>query len=290
MSHNSKLARWTARVLTCLLWIAGSAYLIRYEWSMPSPDWVVMATIPVIWAAVIILPILAHSAWQERQFTAFTLLALAAVIGSAYTLSGTISRQGEARDVKVAEAQAANFSKLELTRELDLAIKRQTNANNEADKARSDRRCGRQCQDWELRAKEVGSHIAQLRLQIAGLGADKPVASGEKRIAAALAYIPGVQASSAEIETAVGTFLPSLFGFMLELTTQALGFFGFHPRRKSPEPETPPKARQRNPRELAIEQIRQRTLAGERPTLRVIMDQHHVSKATASRYRAKATG
>jgi hypothetical protein len=228
MRDTSKLPRYTARTLAVMLWIAGSAYLVRNELGMPSPDWVVIATMPLIWAAVIALPILAHHAWTQRELTACLLLSVAAIAGSAFTLQGTIARQSEARDGKVAEAQASNFKRSELLEELGRAQKRLDDANKYADMERTTT-CGPRCKDWERRAVEVKAYIDQTTAAIATLGADKPVASGEKRVAAAIGLLPFVTASQEKVEAAVALFLPSLFGLFLELAALASAFFGWRP-------------------------------------------------------------
>jgi hypothetical protein len=229
MTHSTRIPRYFARGLSVLLWIAGSAYLVRNELGMPSPDWVVIFTMPLIWAAVITLPILAHHAWKHGELTACTLLSIAAIVGTCFTLSGTVSRQSEARDGKVAEAQAQNFTRAELLGELDRAKQRYEDANRYADIARGDRKCGTQCRDWELRAKEVKAHIDQLTRDIAAIGADKPVASGEKRVAAAISALPFISASKETVEANVALFLPFLFGVFLELAALACAFFGWQP-------------------------------------------------------------
>lgn len=347
MTTPSTIPRNVARALAVLLWIAGSAYLIRNEFAMPTPDWVVICTMPLIWAAVIALPILAHNAWTQRQFTACALLAIAALVGSAFTLQGTIARQSEARDGKVAEAQASNFKRTELLEELGRAQKRFDDANRYADIERGTT-CGPKCKDWERRAVEVKAYIEQTTSAIAALGADKPVASGEKRVAAALSLLPFVTASHEKVEAAVALFLPSLFGLFLELAALASAFFGWQPmpatrdntkeikagsdvtdvvtdgsdlkqvapvatqlagvtdtelqrlrqimgldEAEESDPEPAPtrprkKSRRAKKKETGLMKLRARTLAGERPALKVIMGRHRVSKATASRWRQQA--
>jgi hypothetical protein len=238
MKDHTRIPRYFARGLSVLLWIAGSAYLVRNELGMPSPDLVVIFTMPLIWAAVITLPILAHHAWKLGELTACTLLSIAAIVGTCFTLSGTVSRQSEARDGKVAEAQAQNFTRAELLGELDRAKKRYEDANRYADLARGDRKCGQQCKDWELRAKEVKAHIDQLTRDIAAIGADKPVASGEKRVAAAISALPFISASKDTVEANVALFLPFLFGVFLELAALACAFFGWQPTSAKIVPTT----------------------------------------------------
>lgn len=330
---NYRTERYTARALAVLLWIAGSAYLVRNEMAMPTPDWVVIATMPLIWLAVIALPILAHHAWKQREFTACLLLSIAAIVGSCFTLQGTIARQSEARDGKVAEAQASNFKRAELLEELGRAKLREADATKYGDAEMKGEKCGPRCQDWRLRAKEVKAHIDQLTASITALGADKPVASGERRIAAAIALLPFVTASQEKIEAAVALFQPSLFGMFLELAALALAFFGWRPvgiasqtvlpapqkaadgdpelagvsdteldrlRRyfaqgpvadegdPKPDPTKPRKSKRGERRQSAIMKLRERTLAGERPSLKLVMARHKVSKATASRWRSEA--
>jgi hypothetical protein len=229
MKDDTSIPRYFARGLAVLLWIAGSAYLVRNELTMPSPDLVVIFTMPLIWAAVISLPILAHHAWKQSQWTACALLSIAAIVGTCFTLSGTVSRQSEARDGKVAAAQAQNFTRSELLAELDRAKQRYEDANKYADIARGDRKCGQQCRDWELRAKEVKAHIDQLTRDIAAIGADKPVASGEKRVAAAISALPFIAASRETVEANVALFLPFLFGVFLEVAALACAFYGWQP-------------------------------------------------------------
>lgn len=348
MTTPSTIPRNVARALAVLLWIAGSAYLVRNEIGMPTPDWVVICTMPLIWAAVIALPILAHHAWTQRQFTACALLAVAAVVGSAFTLQGTISRQSEARDGKVAEAQASNFKRTELLEELGRAQKRFDDANRYADIERGTT-CGPKCKDWERRAVEVKAYIEQTTSAIAALGADKPVASGEKRVAAALSLLPFVTASHEKVEAAVALFLPSLFGLFLELAALASAFFGWQPvpatrdkaqeikagsdvrdavtdgsvqkqaapvatqlagvtdtelqrlrqwyfereaevAEPTPQPPKPrKKAKRESRKDRVIAKIRQQTLAGKKPSFRLVQSRYRLPERTAYRYLAAAT-
>jgi hypothetical protein len=339
LMQSTHAPRWTARALSVLLWIAGSAYLVRNELSLPTPDWVVICTMPLIWAAVIALPILGHHAWKRGEYTACLLLTLAAVVGSIFTLQGTISRQSEARDVKVAEAQASNFTRGELLDELSRAKVREADATKYGDAEMKGEKCGPRCQDWRLRAKEVKAHIDQLTAQIAAIGASKPVASGEKRIAAAISMLPFVTAQPAKIEEAVALFNPSLFGLFLELAALATAFFGWRPAEfkqataapekavqaetprgrthldeiirdwqqqadlhvpetmpstelfsgEQPDPTKPRKSKKRSDRkDRVIAKIRAQTLAGKRPSLKLVTARYRLPKATAHRYMVAA--
>jgi hypothetical protein len=232
VSTSSMASRRLAMGLTALLWLAGSAYLIRAELQAPTPDWVVIATTPLVWIVVIALPILAHYALREREVIASVLLLLAALVGSAYTLQGTIGRQSESRDFKVADAQAQNFAIDERKAELATARERLSDANKYADDEMTGQECRKRCQDWRLRAKEVQAHIDQLVMQIGSLGPEKPVASGELRIAAIVSYFTGKPVP--EVSSVVGLLLPNVFGIFVELAALALGYYGWRPSRVNP--------------------------------------------------------
>lgn len=55
-----------------------------------------------------------------------------------------------------------------------------------------------------------------------------------------------------------------------------------------PAPTRPRRSKRSKKRDTGLMKLRARTLAGERPKLRVIMNRHKVSKATASRWRQEA--
>ena len=94
--------QWVARALMATLWAAGSAYLIAHVLAQPQPSWLEIATIPALWAAVIAAPIIAHHAVGNRDLVAAALLVAASLTGSAWTLSGTIARQSEGADQRLA--------------------------------------------------------------------------------------------------------------------------------------------------------------------------------------------
>ena len=228
MTTHSTAARRLATALSILVWMTGSAYLIQTELQASRPDWIVIVATPLIWVVVIALPILAHYALKDRNWLAAVLLTIAAVVGSAYTLQGTIARQTESRDAKVASAKAQNFTLDEKKAELQRAQQRYDDAQRFADDERGTR-CGPRCQDWELRAREVKAHIDQLTAEISHLGPEVPVEPGNHVLAAAIALLPGVKAKVEDIEPVVATFKPSLFGVLLEIAALALGCFAWRP-------------------------------------------------------------
>lgn len=224
MTTLSTAARWVARAITAALWIVGSAYLIKAELAAPVPDIVVIAATPIVWLVVITLPILVGPALQSRQYVAAGLLIIAALVGSAYTLSGTISRQSEARDARVARAS------VEAGERRDIDAKR---AEAEAMMARSRedlaRECrsgaGKRCSGIKATISVYEAAVAGYDAKLATLKVESP-AAGEGRIAAALAIIFG--GTGSDYADGVALFLPALLGVTLELGALATAMFGFH--------------------------------------------------------------
>lgn len=221
-SHTTR-PRTVARAATIALWGVGSAYLIRHELAAASPDPVVIASTPIVWAVIISLPILATYARHDRQWVAMALIWLAALVGSAYTLHATFGRQASARDTAVATAEQVIIQRQALER--DLAT---TKAHLEAARQRCG--TGRECRPAtrELVAmyeRQVTSHEARL----AQLVTPAP-AAGEHRIARLISLASG--ANTATVAEWVSIVAPVLFGLTLELGAFALAMFGWHPCRQ----------------------------------------------------------
>lgn len=217
-----------AKVLTVALWAVGVAYMVQSGLQVPEPDYVALYATPIVWVVAIALPILAHVAFGQREWLAAILLTIAAIIGSAYTLTGTISRQSESRDAKMAVVEASNFNIDEKKAELARATQRRDDAQRFADDERQNG-CGKRCQDWELRAKEVQASIDQITAQISAGPAHRPVLSGETRIATFISWLPGMSNRHEQIEQVVATVTPCHFGLFVELAALALGYFGWRP-------------------------------------------------------------
>lgn len=224
MHKSTSAARWVARAITAAMWVIGSAYLIKSELSSATPDVVVIAATPVLWLVVITLPILVGPALASRQYIAAVLLAVAALFGSAYTLSGTLSRQSEARDARVAQARVEADTRADFE-----AAKAEAQAM--LDRARSD--LATECRSGAgTRCKGVKATIAVYEAAVAGhdaklatLKIESP-AAGESRVAAALSVVFG--GAAIDYADGVALFLPALLGITLEIGALAAAMFGFH--------------------------------------------------------------
>lgn len=234
MQATTPAPRRVARAIAIALWAVGSATLIKTELIAPEPDYVVIAATPVVWLAVIILPILSSYALRERQWLAGALLALAALVGSAYTLTGTLSRSSEARDARIARAEAQSIERRRITDEREEAAEMleqsQKRLARECSTGRGDR-----CKGIEATVSVYTAAVAGHDAALAKLTIESP-AAGERRVAAALAALPWANGDAADYAEAVGLWMPALLGLVLEVGALATAMFGWHgqslPRRR----------------------------------------------------------
>lgn len=240
ITDTSAVPRRIALWLAVLLWMAGSALLIQTELARAAPDWVVVCTTPLIWAVVMLLPVLAHHALHANRWVAAALLAAAGLIGTAYTLNGTIGRQAEARETKALEASASGESRSllqgELTRtQMQLGLASKAAADACRTKAWTDN-----CKNLQSREKAYAARADNLIAEIAKAAPAKPKDSGTNKVTMALSLLSGKP--KAEIEPWVATFGDALLGLTIELGALSLLYFGLEPGRAGPSrvPATSP--------------------------------------------------
>lgn len=235
MKTHTPAAQWVARAITVALWLVGSAYLIQSELEHSSKDLVKMISIPVVWAVVISLPALVGVALRERQIIAALFLVAGAVVGIAFTLSGTIARQSEARDVAVKTASETQARRDDLTRKLqaaeDMLAGAQKDAKTACKRAYSDR-----CKGLRLTIGVYEGAVAGHKHELSKLDTANPVA-GETRVAAALSAMFGGQWAER-----VGLFLPALFGLTIEIAAFGAAMVGWPHRRKTAGNDNVPRA------------------------------------------------
>lgn len=78
-------------------------------------------------------------------------------IGTTLTVYTSVGRQTESAETRAKETEDANATIADKRSELQRARKRHDEAQVQADRERGTS-CGRRCQNWELRAKEVQAH------------------------------------------------------------------------------------------------------------------------------------
>ena len=222
MRDSSTGHRLVARAIAAILWIVGSAYLIKAELAHTNPDLIIVIATPVIWLAVISMPILVAYAMHDRQYVAAALLTIAALIGSAYTLSGTIGRQAESRDVTVATAAADKTRRAALQTKMEAAdVMLGTARARFADECRTGK--GKKCEGIQATIDVYEGAVAGYEHKLSQLTTRSP-RSGEQRIAAMLATIPALKMSAAELEPVVGLWAPVLIGLFLEIGALGAAF------------------------------------------------------------------
>lgn len=229
MSNHTPRHRAVARAVTVALWAVGSAYLVKTEIANPAPDPVVIGATPVVWAVVIALPILASHAWRERQWLATGLIWLAAIVGSIYTLQGTLGRQAEAHDVLVARAAETERQRTRIQRDLNDAREMLAAAR---------RKCGEGRECLASTRATIGVYegaVAGHEHRLSQLRVADP-AAGERRIAALLSFATGADLGA--VGEIVSLVVPALFGLTLELAAFAVAMLGWHPaQQRFPAPE-----------------------------------------------------
>lgn len=235
MSKHTPAALWVARAITVALWLVGSAFLVQAELEQSSKDWVKMVSIPIVWAVVITLPALIGVALRERQLIAVLFLSVGAVVGIAYTLSGTIARQSEARDVAVKTASESSTRRDDLMRKLKAAEDMLTGAQKEA-KASCKKTYSDRCKGLRLTIGVYEGAVAGHKHELSKLSVANP-AAGETRVSAALSAAFGGQWS-----TFVGLFQPALLGFTIEIVAFGTAIVGWPHRRRAAGNDNVPRA------------------------------------------------
>ena len=230
--------QWVSRVLMATLWGAGSAYLISYALAQPQPSWIEVMTIPALWAAVIAAPIVAHHALGKRDITAAVLLLAASVIGSAWTLSGTIARQSEGADERVAAAAQVERQRRDVTQQLTEAQEILASYRR-AQAAECGTGVGKRCDGVTYTVQTWAAAVDGYEAKLKALPLPRQPEAGAKRIAALIALLPGVTTPANQIETSVQLIAPILFGVFIELAALAFGFFGFRQARPALVPGLP---------------------------------------------------
>lgn len=228
MHATTPAPRRVARAIAAALWAVGSAYLIKTELSSPEPDWVVITATPIVWLTVIALPILSHHALKDRQWLAAALLALAALVGSAYTLTGTLARSSEARDARVAKAEAQSTERRRIVDLRAEATDMLDDANRKLDKDCVNGRRGKgHCDGIRATIAVYTAALAGHDAALSKLKIESP-AAGERRVAAALSALPWADGSADDYAEAVGLWMPALLGLVLEIGALAAAMYGWH--------------------------------------------------------------
>lgn len=218
-------AELAARYITLILWAIGSLYLMAFEWNKQPFDFVIFISTPIVWATIISLPILALFAWKRKYYITSFLIAVAAIVGSLYTTTNTISRQSIQRDTAIEnedknavlrakiEKSLANNEKM-LNEELLLKLEK-CDKNPRYD-------CTRIRESIGVYERAVKSDKTDLEK----LGKPTSLMAGENRL---VSFLTNISSKSEEQLTIfVALVYPAIFGVFIELAALATGMFGWH--------------------------------------------------------------
>lgn len=95
--------------------------------------------------------------------------------GVTFTLVSTAGRAIETQATAASTAVEINKARADKVADLDRARQRFEQANQMAEREMTGQKCLQRCQDWKLRATEVEAKVRILEVQLAGLGAERPV-------------------------------------------------------------------------------------------------------------------
>ena len=223
--------QWLARSLTVVLWATGSAYLVANALAAPRPSYIEIGITPILWAAVIVAPIMAHHAMRHRAGFAAVLLMLSGLVGSAWTLSSTIARQSEGADQRLEVTAAIERQRRDLTKNRDEA-QEILGKYRKAQSAACSNGVSKRCTGLGFTVQTWSAAVDGYEAKLATLPAPRTPGAGPKRIAALLALLPGLKQPVPELEAAVELVTPVLMGVFIELAALAFGVFGFRAGRE----------------------------------------------------------
>jgi hypothetical protein len=282
--------------VTRLAAVGGAAYVLLKEDVLAgrwNDSFVLVPATLLIAVAMGHLSVAALRNWKPIPVVAF---AIAFLVATGMTVWMSVGKQVATTQSTILASEASNSARADREAELKRARQRYEKAQQQADRERGST-CGRKCQDWELRAREVEAHISKLETELKKMEPPKPsVTAGEDRIAQITALLSGY-----EQERAKATLMltkPFLFSLLFEWSSiWAFGYAFGHGRRLKvpsetvPAPSKKPRGTSRNRRNLMIDawvaEFRKRH--GRAPTIREVQEWFPgTPKTTAWRYAGEA--
>lgn len=306
-----KAVRVGALALAVLCWALCTGLAIEKVLSDGVSSWTLLLAMPVLTAAV---GILLHLGFQDlrdwRVMRGPVALALA-IACLCVTLPASIGSSGQARDTALAEAKKSSDDLAKLKGDLTKAERLVTEAQGwAAEECKSGK--GHRCEGIVFTLYQREAAAEKLRREVKGEH-PKIANSGEHRIAWALG-MAGLKASEADVAMIWPMLPPIAFellcAFFLyaglerrafdklskaelakEPATEAPSIVEIsHNSGRFPEPpnRTKKRTKRQQRRERVIESIRRQTLAGKRPSFKLIKARHRLPNATASRWMKEA--
>lgn len=221
-----------ALAIVCGVTATGGALAILLADPIQTGNWRLdHVLLPLIVAITIAAGHLSGSAlrgWRILPALGFVLIF---AIGTVLTVYSSVGAQKSGAGARQEAAVALHNEALAAkSAELVRARARLEQANAMADREMTGESCGRRCNDWKTRAKEVAAHISQIEGEIRGLGAPQIAPSKARPFAEAMGVL-GLNA--AQIEKAAVVFEPFAFSLLFELTAIVAFSYGFGGQRQS---------------------------------------------------------
>lgn len=184
--------------------------------------------LPTIVAITIAAGHLCGKALRELRPAAIG-FALLFAVGTGLTVYSSVGAQRAAGDMRSAQAAADNKGLIAKWADLERAKTRLTMAETMADKEMTGERCGRRCQDWQLRATEIGANIQRIEADISRMGSERVAPPGKAAVFADAMAVLGYDRGN--VERIARTFEPFAFALLFELTAIVAFGYGFGGRR-----------------------------------------------------------
>jgi hypothetical protein len=220
--------QWIAIAIAMLLWGLSTALLIEHL--DPAGSWALYASVPVVTAAIAVLPLFIESGLRAGQVLKSAMMMVLFAVLTAYSLTQLVGRTGEVRDQRVAAASISERPWLMLEDELKRAKARVDDADREVL-----RECksgfGSKCDGWKRTLAERQARVAELNRDIFALAPPTVSAPADAKRIAALLHPWGVTASD------VNMWQPLLLPVGLEFGVWVLLWFGFSHVSRKPKPQ-----------------------------------------------------
>lgn len=261
---------------------------------------------------VALLPLFIEAARRAKAGGIAVALFVAFCAFLAYSLPATVGRTGEVREVKAVEAKVDGENRAIVQSELSGAIKSRDNAKQKAKDACNKDSKSKDCSNWKRDEKAYQVQVNRLMASAGGSSVKLGDMGSE-----AWAWLMAWTGISAEMIRRLSALA---FGLGLDVAIWALVWFASSDkmrrvvpvaavevqpvtnRHQLPEPEvstevsnnpSDPRPRKRTTkrqarRERVIESIRRQTLAGKKPSFKLIKARHRLPNATASRWMKEA--
>lgn len=230
-SFSNPDAKLVSRYISASMWFIGSLILIRLELSKQNWDGVIIISTPIVWAIVIAMPVLATYAFRERKYLAATLLAFTSLIGIAYTLQATVSRQAINRENTVKYSVENDESRKRVKGLLD-AANAMLQEEYELKKDKCDSNPKYNCNQINKSIEIYEAAVRDRKRELKDLGNPNSPLAGEHLLAEFIIILTGK--SEADAQWLSATLILVLFGLLCELIAFSSAIYGFHDLRLIP--------------------------------------------------------